>query len=145
MTPPIRYSADVEDIQPGEAEIIQDLNETFDTILDTTAKDYGHAVRSVHAKAHAILEGSMTVAGDLPPELAQGLFARPGQHKVFLRVSTNAGDILQDAISLPRGLALKVLDWRASGCRRPRARRRTSSWSMARCSRPRRPTSSSAT
>jgi len=108
--PPIRYTADVEDIQPDEAGTIQGLNETFDTILETTAKDYGHAVRSVHAKAHAILEGSMTVADNLPPELAQGLFARPGQHKVFLRVSTNAGDILEDAISLPRGLALKVLD-----------------------------------
>jgi len=145
MTPPIRYSADVEDIQPGEAEIIQDLNETFDTILDTTAKDYGHAVRSVHAKAHAILEGSMTVSGNLPPELAQGLFARPGQHKVFLRVSTNAGDILQDAISLPRGLALKVLD--VQGERLPEAEGTTQDFIMVngRCSRPRRPTSSSAT
>src|SRR6202012_4389233 len=33
----------------------------------------------------------------------------PGQHKVFLRLSTNAGDILPDSVSLPRGLALKVL------------------------------------
>ena len=107
---PVPYGPTVEEVKPGEAETIQDLCTTFDTILETTAKDYGHAVRSVHAKAHGILEGTLTVDDGLPPELAQGLFAKPGQHKVYIRLSTNAGDILPDAISLPRGLALKVLD-----------------------------------
>ncbi|RYI02520.1 MAG: catalase, partial [Acetobacteraceae bacterium] len=93
-----------------EGETIAGLNKAFDTVLETTAKEDGHAVRSVHAKAHAILEGQLLVAGDLPPEFAQGLFAQPGQHKVYLRISTNAGDILPDTISLPRGLAIKVLD-----------------------------------
>ncbi|ONG51087.1 catalase [Pseudoroseomonas deserti] len=116
---PVRYTAAVEDVQPGEAETVQALNDAFDTILETTARDYGHAVRSVHAKAHAILEGRMAIAGDLPPELAQGLFARPGEHKVYMRISTNAGDILPDAVSLPRGLAMKVLD--VEGARLPGA------------------------
>lgn len=110
LAPPVRYSSVVEDIKPNEAETVAKLNEAFDEILETTSKDYGHAVRSVHAKAHAVLEGTLTVDGALPPELAQGLFARPGEHKVYMRISTNAGDILEDAISLPRGLALKVLD-----------------------------------
>ena len=86
------------------------MNETFDTILETTAADYGHAVRGVHAKSHGILNGRMTIMPDLSPELAQGLFAAPGEHDVVIRLSTNAGDILPDAIALPRGLALKVLD-----------------------------------
>ena len=107
---PIRYSPAVEEVQPDEQETIAGLNQSFDTILETTAADYGHAVRSVHAKAHAILEGTLAVHGGLPPELAQGLFAQPGEHRVYMRISTNAGDILEDAISLPRGLALKVLD-----------------------------------
>jgi len=107
---PIRYRPDVEDVQPDEAETIAELCSTFDIILERTAEDYGHAVRSVHAKAHGLLEGELTVDADLPPELAQGLFARPGTHKVLLRLSTNAGDILPDAISLPRGLAMKVFD-----------------------------------
>ena len=112
MTPasPVRFHPDVEERQPNEAETVEGLNRAFDTILETTAKDYGHSVRSVHAKAHAILEGRISVAEDLPPELAQGLFARPGTRKVYMRISTNAGDILPDAISLPRGIALKVLD-----------------------------------
>ena len=107
---PVRYIPEVEDVKPDEGQTIDKLCETFDTILETTAEDYGHAVRSVHAKANAILEGTMTVEPGLPPELAQGLFATPGDHKVYMRMSTNAGDILPDAVSLPRGLALKVLD-----------------------------------
>ncbi|WP_342152039.1 catalase family protein [Methylorubrum sp. SB2] len=107
---PVRYTPDVEKIAADEGKTIEGLNETFDTILTTVAEHSGHAVRSVHAKAHGILEGTLTVEAGLPPELAQGMFATPGEHKVYMRISTNAGDILPDAISLPRGLALKVLD-----------------------------------
>jgi catalase len=107
---PIRYSPDLEDVNPDEHQTIERLCAAFDPILEATAKNYGHAVRSVHAKAHAILEGTLTIDANLPSELSQGLFAKPGSHKVYLRVSTNAGDILPDAISLPRGLAIKVLD-----------------------------------
>ena len=110
LSSPVRYTPAIEEIQADEQETIQGLNETFNTILETTAKEDGHAVRSVHAKAHAILEGEMVVADNLPLELAQGLFAKTGAHKVYMRISTNAGDILPDTISLPRGLALKVLD-----------------------------------
>jgi len=130
MTPaqPVRFSADVEDVRPDERETIEGLNQTFDKILNTTAKDYGHAVRSVHAKAHGILEGRMRIAEGLPPELAQGLFSKPGEHKVLLRISTNAGDILPDAISLPRGVALKVLD--VEGERLPGAKGTTQDFIM---------------
>ncbi|WP_320201635.1 catalase family protein [Agrobacterium sp. rho-13.3] len=109
ISQPVRFSPDLEDIKPDEQETIQGLNDTFDTILQKTAGDYGHAVRSVHAKAHGILQGKLHVKDGLPPELAQGLFARPGSYTVFMRMSTNAGDILPDAISLPRGLAIKVV------------------------------------
>lgn len=110
LSPPIRYTSSVETILPDEAETIAALIKQFDIILDRTAKDYGHAVRSVHAKAHGVLEGVMRIESGLPPELAQGLFATAGDHRVFMRLSTNAGDILPDAVSLPRGLAMKVLD-----------------------------------
>ena len=128
MTDPIRYAPDLEDVKPDEGETVEQLNEQFDIILNTTKEDYGHAVRSVHAKAHAIVEGTLTVHPDLPPELAQGLFATPGEHPVFMRFSTNPGDILSDAISLPRGLAIKVLD--VDGARLPGAEGRTQDFVM---------------
>lgn len=107
---PVRYDVGVEDVRPDEGDTIEQLCAAFDVILDRTAEDYGHAVRSVHAKAHGVLVGELAVDAGLPPELAQGLFATPGTHKVLLRLSTNAGDILPDSISLPRGIAMKVFD-----------------------------------
>ncbi|MFS0773907.1 catalase family protein [Sphingomonas sp. 1P08PE] len=106
---PVRYDPSVEKIQPDESEVIGQLKESFRDILETTSKDYGHAERSVHAKAHGIAKGRLTVHGDLPPELAQGMFATPGDYEAILRISTNAGDLLDDSIALPRGLALKVI------------------------------------
>jgi catalase len=107
---PVRYAPDVETRRDDEAETIEALSATFDEILETTSENYGRAVRAVHAKGHGLLAGVMTIEPNLPPQLAQGLFATPGQHKVVMRLSTNAGDLLPDTIGLPRGLAIKVHD-----------------------------------
>lgn len=109
MKPPLRYSPDIETIAPDEGETIDGLTATMREILDITAADYGHAVRSVHAKSHGILEGELAVLEGLPPELAQGIFADPARYRCIVRISTNPGDILPDSISVPRGLALKVI------------------------------------
>lgn len=116
-TQPVRFDPSVETIADDEAETIATLKDSFREILETTSKDYGHAVRAVHAKAHGIARGTLTVAEGLPRELAQGLFATPGRYEAILRLSTNAGDILDDSISLPRGIALKILD--VDGARLP--------------------------
>ncbi len=42
--------------------------------------------------------------------MRRGLFATPSEHDAILRFSTNPGDILDDAVSVTRGLAMKVLD-----------------------------------
>jgi hypothetical protein len=110
MPQPVRYSPDVEVPEPAEAKTSMAIDRTLHTILETTSEDYGHAVRSVHAKSHGLLGGTLTIFDDLPAELAQGLAERAGSHQVVLRISTNAGDILPDSISLPRGLAIKILD-----------------------------------
>ncbi|MBB3859137.1 hypothetical protein GGQ88_000377 [Novosphingobium hassiacum] len=119
LPPPVPYAPDVETFRDDEQDTVKKLNEAFDEILTTTQQDYGHAVRAVHAKPHAILKGTFSVLSDLPPELAQGLFATPGEHGAYVRISTNPGDVLDDAIALPRGLALKVTD--VEGARLPDA------------------------
>jgi hypothetical protein len=107
---PVRYSDDCEKPIADEEQVHRDLIDTMRSITETTSKDYGHAVRSVHAKAHGILSGELEIAGGLPAELMQGLFAAPGRHRVLMRFSTNPGDILEDSVSAPRGLALKILN-----------------------------------
>jgi catalase len=116
---PMRFDERVEQLAEDEADTISSLNESFDEILTTTRADYGHGVRAVHAKSHAVLEGTFTVSDRLPIELAQGLFANGGTHQAIVRISTNAGDILDDSVALPRGLALKVFD--VPGARLPGA------------------------
>lgn len=101
---PIRFSPVLERIAPDEPETHAAIVATLRSIAETTFRDYGHAVRSVHAKNYALLESEMTIT-ELPAELAQGAFATPGTRNVVLRFSTNPGDILDDAVSAPRGLA----------------------------------------
>ena len=71
------------------------------------------------AKAHGLLRGTLTVAENLPPVLAQGLFARSGNYPVAIRFSTSPGDLLPDSVSTPRGMAVKVIG--AKGERLPGA------------------------
>ena len=107
---PVRYSPSVEKPIPDEEHVHRELMNTMRSIEETTSKDYGHAVRSVHAKSHGVFEGDMTVEPGLPPELAQGLFATSGRHRVVMRLSTQPGDILDDAVSAARGMGIKVFD-----------------------------------
>ena len=107
--PPLRFDPSFERVAPDEDETIAAIVETMRRISAKTLQDSGHANRSVHAKAHALLRGELSVLSDLPEPLAQGLFALPRHYPAVLRFSTNPGDILDDAISLPRGLAVKVV------------------------------------
>lgn len=93
-----------------EAEVLRELDETLATIREKTFEDSGHAIRSVHAKSHGLLRAELEVAPDLPPALAQGIFATPRRFPVIMRFSTIPGDILPDSVSTPRGLAVKVMD-----------------------------------
>ncbi|MBD8908933.1 catalase family protein [Methylorubrum zatmanii] len=106
---PIPYHPSVEQPRTDEDDIHAQMLVTFAKIQNTTFEDYGRAVRGVHAKAHGLLVGRLEVLDDLPPTLAQGLFATPGSYEAVLRLSTNPGDILDDSVSTPRGLALKII------------------------------------
>lgn len=106
---PLPFEQSFEVIPEDEAETSKELAETLHSILETTFKDEGHANRSVHAKSHGLLRGRITVLENLPPQLALGAFAKPGTLPVVMRFSTNPGDILDDKVSTPRGLALKIV------------------------------------
>jgi hypothetical protein len=106
---PIRFEPSMEVPEPDEEKTGAAIVAAMRSIVETTFKDYGRAVRAVHAKSHGLLQGTLTVLDGLAPELAQGLFAKPGSYDVVLRLSTNPGDILDDDVSTPRGLAVKVV------------------------------------
>ncbi|MEB0129378.1 catalase family protein [Pseudomonas sp. CCI2.4] len=106
---PLPFEPSFEQIPEDESQTSQALAETMRSILETTYHDYGHAVRGVHAKAHGLLYGEIQILDGLPAALAQGAFANPVKLPVVLRFSTNPGDILDDKVSAPRGLAIKMI------------------------------------
>lgn len=105
----VPYRPEVETIEPDETEIFAKIVEVMTDGQNITREKYGKAVRISHAKAHGILKGELIVNDGLPPELAQGLFARPGTYQVVVRLATAPGELLDDSkVSTDRGLALKV-------------------------------------
>jgi hypothetical protein len=106
---PLAYEPRFEVLEDGEAETCEQLVKTLLGISETTFKDGGHALRSVHAKSHGLLRGVLQVLPGLPAVLAQGIFARPGSWPLVMRLSTTPGDILDDSVSTPRSMAVKVI------------------------------------
>jgi hypothetical protein len=106
---PVRFSPSVERPDADEAKTTQALIATLRYINEKTFADGGHAIRSVHAKTHGILQGYLEVDAGLSHDVAQGLFAKPGRYPVVMRFSTIPGDILDDSVSTPRALAIKVI------------------------------------
>ncbi|MBC7756004.1 MAG: catalase family protein [Bdellovibrio sp.] len=106
---PLPYDPAYEVLEDGEAETQQELSKTLTKISEVTFKDSGHATRSVHAKSHGLLIGNIEIFDGLPPQLAQGMFAKAANLPVVIRFSTIPGDMLDDNVSVPRGMALKIV------------------------------------
>jgi hypothetical protein len=106
-TEPLRSQASFEQAEPDEEQTITALCETLHKILDTTSRDYGHAVRSVRAKSHGLLRGELRVA-ELPPVLAQGVFAQARDNPFVARIAVSPqsawNDVRSAAIEEPRAL-----------------------------------------
>lgn len=116
---PLPFDPAFEHVPDDEPETIRELGEAIRVIIETTYRDTGHAMRGVHAKSHGLLQGEIQILDNLPAELAQGAFARPGAFPVIMRFSTNPGDILDDNVSTPRGLGIKIMG--VEGARLPGA------------------------
>ena len=114
---PLRFDPSFENVPDDEAETQRGLTEAMLAIQRKTHADTGYAHRAVHAKPHGYLKAKFEVLPDLPICLAQGLFERPATYDTILRFSTTPGDVLDDNVSTPRGVALKVLG--VSGKRLP--------------------------
>ena len=104
----LRYSADIEQPDPDEQETINGIIKGMTGQSETVEKREHHAVRASHAKSSACAIGEIVIADALPPELAQGLFARPGTYPVAVRFAQGPGETLGDRVSTHRGMSIKV-------------------------------------
>lgn len=104
------YRDDLETIEPDEAETHQKIVDLMTKGMHIVREKYGRSVRISHAKAHADLKGTLTVYGDLPAELAQGMFSVPGSYEVLVRMAQAPGEFVDDSkVSTDRGMSVKVL------------------------------------
>ena len=105
---PLPYSPDIEQPKPDEAEAIEGIIQAMTQQSEIVAGREKHAVRASHAKSTGVVTGELIVQPNLPPELAQGLFAQPGTYKIAVRFAQGPGEITSDKISTHRGMAIKV-------------------------------------
>jgi hypothetical protein len=104
----LRYSPNIETPETDEQESIDGIIQGMTQESQTVEKRDGHAVRASHAKSTACVIGKLIVAPELPPELAQGLFAEPGTFDVAVRFAQGPGEKLGDRVSTHRGMSIKV-------------------------------------
>lgn len=106
---PVAYHPDVERIAADEQETFDQLSAVFRQIQDHVLHKAGEAKHGTHAKATGLLKGTLIVPGDLPVELAQGLFAQAGRYDALVRFSQGPSEDLSDEASGQRGLSVKML------------------------------------
>ena len=109
----VRFGENVEVIQPDEERTIDAIIASMSRESRITADRYRHGVRASHAKSHGLLKGELRVFPDLPEPFRQGLFANAKTYPVAMRLAVGPGELLSDAVSTHRGMALKVFDVKA--------------------------------
>lgn len=104
----LRYNDDIEHPAADEQSSIDGIIKGMTEQSQTVEKREHHAVRASHAKSSACVVGELVVADDLPPELAQGLFAKPGSYQIAVRFAQGPGETLGDRVSTHRGMSVKI-------------------------------------
>ena len=104
----LKYSADIEHPADDEQKSIDGIIKGMTAQSQTVEKREHHAVRASHAKSSACVIGELVIGEGLLPELAQGLFAKPGRYQVAVRFAQGPGETLGDRVSTHRGISIKV-------------------------------------
>ncbi len=93
---------------PDEAERYAKYARQFEIIQAQKSKKYGEG-RALHRKQITAAKGSLDVLDGLPPFAAHGLFARPGNFGVWVRLSNGGMDKASDNKPDIRGFSFRVL------------------------------------
>jgi hypothetical protein len=97
-----------EQVAPDEDARFGRLAEQLRELQRRNARRSG-AGRALHRKGHVGVEASFEVRDGLPAAVAQGLFARPGRYRAYVRFSNGASAHQADGKGDVRGAAIKVL------------------------------------
>ena len=106
---PVTYEPSLERIDADEPQVVRDSIEILSRIQRRLLDAHGRPMRAAHPHSHAVVQAELTVLDGLPPELTQGLFARPTVHPVLMRFSIDDRGFFDAGRHASRGLALKVM------------------------------------
>lgn len=95
-------------VAPDEAERLAHYVTEFAALQKRKSAKFG-AGRALHRKQLTAAHGVLEVLPDLPAFAANGLFAAPGKHEAWVRLSNGGMDRAADRMPDIRGLSLKVL------------------------------------
>ncbi|EXA63568.1 MULTISPECIES: catalase family protein [Acinetobacter] len=105
----VRYTPDIEVKQPHEDEQIEQIVALMAAANKRAFDQHRHAIRDAHAKQHGTVVGELHIYPNLPEHLAQGIFAKPAVYPVVIRLSSAPGQLRDDKIAAPHGMAVKVI------------------------------------
>src|SRR4051812_358107 len=109
----VRYSPGVEQDDPNFERSLQIVLGEVKHGLENSveAEEIGRAVRTAHGKGYGLARGEVEILSGLPPEYAQGIYARPGRHEAMVRFSNGKAHVGADAIlGAVCGIGLKIFD-----------------------------------
>lgn len=98
-----------EQIAPDETERFESYAQNFVEMQLRKSRKFGNG-RALHRKQLLALKATFDVLPALPDPARHGLFARPGRHAAWLRLSNGGTDRAADAKPDIRGFAIKVFD-----------------------------------
>jgi len=102
---PVAYAPDIETVADDEMLLIGKVCRPAPRLR---RRDRVAAAGRPHSESLALLDGELRVHPGLPPELAQGLFAAPGDYRCVVRLSASCG-LAVKALGVP-GERLPGLD-----------------------------------
>jgi len=105
--PPVPSTDWRERIAPGEEAAYAGYAQRFAKVQERKSQRWGQG-RALHRKQLAAAHGTLEVLDGLPEFARQGLFARPGDHEAWVRLSNGGLDRASDRTPDIRGFALRV-------------------------------------
>jgi catalase len=107
---PIPYVDSVETPPDNEPVNIQRSVQALEAILSRGLGEVDYLHGHIHRKSHGHVRGEFRTIPNLPPELAQGVFAKVQTFQAMARFSNSASRSQSDYIPDGRGMAIKLLD-----------------------------------
>lgn len=100
---------------PGEEAAISAIDDILARTVRATYRPGVIVRRDAHPKHHACVEARVTIHEAIAADLRHGIFSAPRSYDAWVRFSNGAPHIQHDNRRDARGMAIKLLDVRASG------------------------------